>query len=106
MKQIVLILFACVGTQVMTAGNPESDNKSATRLVYGKVVDKQTGEELAGAEIKLNGQTVFADLNGKFTFTTTAEVTEASVSFVSYGEEKIKIDPHSYTELLVELSSR
>jgi len=48
------------------AGNADKD-KSNTRVIAGKVIDA-SGDAIAGAKIivKETGETIFADLDGKF----------------------------------------
>ena len=91
----------------MVAGNG-IDNKDATntKLVSGKVVDKISGEEIAGAEIKIADKIVYTDLNGNFTASINVVKTEVVVSFISYNDTKVNIDPFSYSSLVVELESK
>ena len=82
-----------------------NDNKG-DRLISGKVIDKKSGEEIAGAEIKIRDKVIYSDINGNFSVNIDAEKTEAEVKFVSYNDIKINIDPFSYNSIVVELESK
>ena len=91
----------------MVAGNGiDNKNVTSTKLVSGKVVDKISGEEIAGAEIKIADKIVYTDLNGNFSASINIVKTEAVVSFVSYNDTKVNIEPFSYNTLVVELESK
>ncbi|MBL0330695.1 MAG: carboxypeptidase-like regulatory domain-containing protein [Bacteroidetes bacterium] len=107
MKKGILILVVSLITNLVVAGNG-IDNKNATntKLVSGKVIDKISGEEIAGAEIKIDGTIVYSDLNGNFSVNMNVAKTEVVVSFVSYNDTKLNIEPFSYNTLVVELESK
>ena len=107
MKRSILILVVSLITNLVVAGNG-IDNKDATntKLVSGKVVDKISGEEIAGAEIKIADKIVYTDLNGNFSANINVSKTEVVVSFISYNDTNVNIDPFSYSALVVELESR
>jgi len=107
MKRGILILVVSLITNLVVAGNG-IDNKNATntKLVSGKVIDKISGEEIAGAEIKIDGTVVYSDLNGNFSVNMNVAKTEVVVSFVSYNDTKVNIEPFSYNTLVVELESK
>lgn len=107
MKRSILILVVSLITNLVVAGNG-IDNKDAanTKLVSGKVIDKISGEEIAGAEIKIADKIVYTDLNGNFSANINVVKTEAIVSFVSYNDTKVNIEPFSYNTLVVELESK
>ena len=107
MKKSILILVVSLITNLVVAGNG-IDNKDVTntKLVSGKVIDKISGEEIAGAEIKIADKIVYTDLNGNFSANINVVKTEAVVSFVSYNDTKINIEAFSYNTLVVELESK
>lgn len=107
MKKSILILVVSLITNLVVAGNG-IDNKDATntKLVSGKVIDKISGEEIAGAEIKIADKIIYSDLNGNFSATINVVKTEVLVSFVSYNDTKVNIEPFSYNTLVVELESK
>ena len=107
MKRSILILVVSLITNLVVAGNG-IDNKDATntKLVSGKVIDKVSGEEIAGAEIKIADKIVYTDLNGNFSANINVAKTEVRVSFVSYNDTKVNIEPFSYNTLVVELESK
>ena len=107
MKRRILILVVSLITNLVVAGNG-IDNKDATntKLVSGKVIDKKSGEEIAGAEIKIADRIVYSDLNGNFSANINVAKSEALITFISYNDTKINIDPFSYSTLVVELESK
>jgi hypothetical protein len=107
MKKIIYIGLTMLFSNLAIAGSGDH-NKGAdnVKVVTGKVIDKTSGEEIAGAEIKINDKVLYSDLNGNFSAVITAAQTEASVSSIAYNDKKISIDPFSYTTLVVELESR
>lgn len=107
MKRSILILLVSLITNLVVAGNGiDNKNVTSTKLVSGKVVDKISGEEIAGAEIKIADKIVYTDLNGNFSASINIVKTEAVVSFVSYNDTKVNIEPFSYNTLVVELESK
>ncbi|MCK6648154.1 MAG: carboxypeptidase-like regulatory domain-containing protein [Bacteroidia bacterium] len=106
MKKLILSICLIVLSSLLFAGNGNSDaEKNSTKLISGKVIDKSSGEEIAGAAIKIGDQIFYSDLNGNFSANVTVTKTEAeaAVSFISYQEAKVNINPFSYTPLVIEL---
>jgi hypothetical protein len=65
---------------------------SQTHVISGKVVDRQTGEPLAGASVKhiASGLEAITDFDGIFSITSVEPgITELKVSYVSYQEVKM-----------------
>lgn len=94
------------------AGNTPftSPNRPTTKLISGKVIDKISGEEIAGAEIQIGEKKIYSDLEGNFsaviaTDTITSKI-EAAVNFISYNEACVTIDLFSYTPLVIEIVSK
>jgi hypothetical protein len=107
MKKHIITVLSIFVTFAITAGNGSSTNeKSTTRLVSGKVVDKVSGEEIAGAEIKIADKIIYTDLNGAFLATIPAITTTAVISFVSYSETVVTLSPFSGGEMVVALESK
>jgi hypothetical protein len=103
---LTIALFLCFAVSV-TASNGVADNeKPQTRLVSGKVIDKLSGEEIAGAEIKIADKTIYTDLNGNFLLSIPVVTISATVSSVAYNQASVTIDPYSYGEVLISLESR
>jgi len=107
MKKSFLILFLILSVSLAYGGNiMNGDKTSATKMITGKVVDKKSGEELAGVEIKISDKTIYTDLNGNFSANVNTESAEAIIKFVSYNDTKVNIDPHTYNAIVVELESK
>lgn len=107
MKRSILILVVSLITNLVLAGNGiDNKNVTNTKLVSGKVVDKISGEEIAGAEIKIADNIVYSDLNGNFSANILVVKSEVVVTFISYNDTKVNIDPFSYKSILIELQSK
>lgn len=105
MRALILIFSLLLSTVGVFAGNGTKNNEN-TKLISGKIIDKQTHEEIAGAAITIAGKTIYSDLNGNFLTSIEVVKTEAKVNFVSYNEAHISINPHSFEELIVELEAQ
>jgi ATP-dependent Zn protease len=105
MKKHYLTFAFFIVTLVAFAGNYTDNEKNKTRLISGKVIDKVSGEEIAGAEIKLGDKIIYTDLNGNFSTTINTNKPELIVKFISYNDTKITVDTFSYNSLVIELAS-
>ena len=103
-----LVTFLVIFTSLnVFGGNPSSTSeKKSTALVSGKVIDKVSGEEIAGAEIVINDKIIYTDLDGNFSCTIDVNNTEAVIKYISYIDSKVKINPYSYNTLSIELTSK
>ena len=107
MKRFILIITIIITGNTLIAGNVnKNDGKNDTKIISGKVIDKKSGEEIAGAEVKIGDKIIYTDLNGNFSASISASKTEALVKFISYNDFKINIDPFSYTTIVVELEAK
>ena len=107
MKIYILTLISVLIVSASIAGNGNLPiDKEPTRLVTGKVIDKSSGEELAGAEIKIADKVIYTDLNGNFITTIPVNTEAAIISFVSYNPTTVTFDPHSYGEMLATLEAK
>lgn len=107
MKRSIFILIICLISSFAFAGDINNDKgKESTKLVSGKVVDKISGEEIAGAQVKIADRIIYSDLNGNFSVTISTTKIEVVVTSISYNDSKINIDPFSYEQIVVELESK
>ena len=107
MKTHIITFIAILIASVAIAGNSNNiKEKDNTKLISGKVVDKVSGEEIAGAEIKIDNKVIYTDLNGNFLTSVNSTKTEAFVTFVSYNDAKVNIESLSYTSIIIELESK
>lgn len=112
MKKVLILLVALfIGVNFSYAGNDETkDNPVSTTSMSGKIIDKISGETLAGVMVALDGtdKKVFTDFDGNFSFEeiTPGEYT-ISCSLISYKNNEIKIDLNQECEkqLKVELET-
>ena len=77
--------------------------QQTVRVVSGKILDKNTGEPLPGATVKIKGTTVgtAADIDGKFKLSVTDGTSLLEVSFIGY--KNVEIDVSKRTEMVVML---
>ena len=107
MKKFFIISLFIISGSLAFAGNPTTSNeKTSTKIVSGKVIDKSSGEEIAGAEIRIAGKTIYSDLNGNFSILIPIAKQTAIVKFVSYADTEITIDPVSYAPVVIELAGQ
>ena len=106
----ILIFFIVIKSALLAtenSGNPiKENNKTAAHLVTGKVIDKISGEEIAGAEIKIGEKTILTDLNGNFVTSIPAVKTTLLASFISYSTTEVSVEPYSTAEVLIQLESK
>lgn len=104
-KHILTFLILFVGIVAYAGNNTNDKEKTETQLISGKVIDKVSGEEIAGAEIKLGDKIIYTDLNGNFSTTVQINKTELVVKYISYNDTKITIDSFSYDTIIIEIAS-
>ena len=110
MKKIfILIIALCVGFGISYAENDENThNASTTTSMNGKVIDKVTGETLAGVMVELEGtdKYVFSDFDGNFTFKE-LKPAEYNVTFslISYEKSKVKVDLNKKESVEIKLKT-
>lgn len=102
MKKYFLTFILILGTFALS----NADNSVIKKIVSGKVIDKASGEEIAGAEIKIDGKTFYTDLNGNFSTTIDISKPNAIVKYISYKSTNITLDPLSYNTIVIELAAR
>jgi hypothetical protein len=105
MKKLIFLFIVSLISFASIAGNGDVTKDGDTKLVIGKVIDKKTGEEIVGAEIKINDKVIYTDLNGNFSASVNANTprAEALITFISYNDTKVNIDAFSYNTVVVEL---
>lgn len=112
MKRILSILILSILTVNVIAVNEDVKKESASATpsvavssVKGKVVDKSTGEALAGVLVKVNENTiVYTDFDGNFTFNIAQPKAKICVSLISYATTEVELEKNS-NEIKIELQS-
>ncbi|MBN2213055.1 MAG: carboxypeptidase-like regulatory domain-containing protein [Bacteroidales bacterium] len=114
MKRIVLsviagLLISSVAFSVEKE-NPSAPKSKSTTSVAGMVVDKETGESLAGVTIRFSGisQVVYTDLEGKFEIQDVIPgIYELEAALISYKQSsnKVKLAPGNGNNIEVELEN-
>ncbi|MEA3295889.1 MAG: carboxypeptidase-like regulatory domain-containing protein [Patescibacteria group bacterium] len=60
-------------------------------IISGKILNKNTREELAGVRIISDCDTVYSDFDGDFKIKTVSDTTNLSFSLISYEPENLKV---------------
>jgi hypothetical protein len=103
MKIMPALVFALLISHTAMAGTEPHASK---RIISGKVVDLNSGEEIAGAEIKIGENIIYTDLNGYFSTVTGQPRIEASVNSISYVQKKVELSSVSYETVVIELQQK
>jgi len=99
MKKIALITLCFLSASIILANKTnDGDNKilkekSTSTQIQGKVIDKITGEALAGVKIQLEGEdnVFYTDFNGNFTIENVSDKNvNINVSYISYNQNILK----------------
>lgn len=107
MKKVILTSLVLVFSMIIFAGNSAvNNNKDATVLVSGKVIDKISGEEITGAQITIDNKIIYSDLDGNFSALININNVDAEIKYISYKDTKVKINPFTYNTLTIELASK
>lgn len=100
----VITFLSIALNAVSSNGNKDNESK---RLIAGKVIDKNSGEEIVGAEIKIENTTIYTDLNGNFLTSIPSKTIIAKISSVSYNESVVTVESTYFTgELVIALESK
>jgi len=99
-KAIAIIVF----TFLLVLGLSANNDPGKTRLIAGKVIDKQNGETLAGVKLQVKGSAVYCytDMDGNFSLqVNTANTTEIVVDMVGYEPSILKANQLSLSADIV-----
>mgnify|MGYP001545120098 CR=1 FL=1 len=88
MKRILAILLFSVLFVISLSAN---NDPSTSRMVSGKIVDKQTGETLAGVKVQIKGTNTFcySDMDGAFSLSAPTS-SEVIIDMVGYESTTVK----------------
>ena len=59
--------------------------------ITGKIIDKQTQEELVGVKIISDSDTTYSDMNGNFTINTLTNTSNLTFSYISYQSDTLNV---------------
>jgi len=88
-KLIAILIFTILFVLSLSAGN----TPKGTKLIAGKVVDKQTGETLTGVKIQVKGTDTYCytDMDGNFILSvSTTGKSEVIIDMAGYEQTTIK----------------
>jgi uncharacterized membrane protein len=92
MKKFIVLAIVSVFTLAIYAGDTEEANKNeAKTTVSGVIVDAETGEALVGVAVKMNGETLYTDFDGEFSFSVTPGEYTIETDYVSYNSAKVDV---------------
>lgn len=88
--------------------NANSNAEVATLTIQGQVMDKASGEALAGVSVRVEGTNLVAytDFDGRFSISNVKQgECKLSASFISYEKTTIQLDAHKTSDVKVELKA-
>jgi hypothetical protein len=116
MKKLLWIAVAAVISLNAAAEGKPSANASKTDIIsvqksdadfiQGMVTDKNSKETLAGVAVECDGQKTYTDLEGRFTLRKPVKSSEIVISYISYEEQKVKLNDLTSNRISVELRQR
>lgn len=89
---LIIFGFSGVASEAMERS---SENESALVAVTGQIIDKQSGEALAGVLVQFEGlqNSIYTDLEGKFEIPVMVPGTyNVSTTLISYQKKEMKLD--------------
>ncbi|QKG80316.1 carboxypeptidase-like regulatory domain-containing protein [Tenuifilum thalassicum] len=111
MKKLAVILIATIlAANVVSARNDDkkeaksSNTSSMVKTIKGVVVDKTTGEGLAGASVMVNDKVIYTDFEGNFSVKLSEPKAKIRVGLISYSTTELEINKN-LNELKVELDA-
>ncbi len=92
MKALNLIAAILITSTIMFASN-EKAPVATTTTISGQILDKATGEALAGVKIELEEIVVYSDLDGNFEINNVVPGNhKISTTLISYNNTSIEVD--------------
>ena len=90
MKKLIFLLGLIFS---LTTGLIASNDPNSTKLVSGKILDKQTGETLTGVKVQVKGTDTYcySDMDGNFILSVNApNASEVVIDMVGYEQITLK----------------
>ena len=95
---LAILFFTMLFVMGLTANNDPGNN----RMISGKIVDKQTGETLAGVKIQVKGTNTYCYSNLEGVFILSAPTTaEVIIDMVGYEQTILKTNQLSVSSDIV-----
>lgn len=96
--------YSFVNNHVVIKRNVPLAPQQKQRVISGKVIDKNTGESLPGATVKIKGTSIGSatDIDGKFQLTVASEIPALEVSFIGYKSMEVPVGKRDFIEILLE----
>ncbi|NQU33399.1 MAG: carboxypeptidase-like regulatory domain-containing protein [Bacteroidetes bacterium] len=92
MKALNLIAAILITSTIMFASN-EKAPIAVTTTISGQILDKTTGEALAGVKIEFEETVIYSDLDGNFEINNVVPGThKINTSLISYNNTSIEVD--------------
>ncbi len=105
-KFVAIIAIVFISSSILFAGVDKAPVAKAS--VNGVIVDKATGEALAGVKVSIEeiNKVVYTDLDGNFEFESLSTGTyNIKTDLISYEDNKMKVDVEATTSLKIEVKS-
>ena len=87
------INYSIVNNHVVIRKGEQSAPQQKSRVITGKVLDKNTKEPLPGATVKIKGTTIgtAADIDGSFKLTVLEDNRELEITFIGYASQFVTL---------------
>ena len=87
------INYSIVNNHVVIRKGEQSAPQQKSRVITGKVLDKNTKEPLPGATVKIKGTTIgtAADIDGSFKLTVLEDNKELEITFIGYASQFVTL---------------
>ena len=87
------INYSIVNNHVVIRKGEQSAPQQKSRVITGKVLDKNTKEPLPGATVKIKGTTIGteADIDGSFKLTVLEDNKELEITFIGYASQFVTL---------------
>lgn len=111
-KLILLAMFSLAIINLSAAKDAKAEAKTKANVevaaqdvvVNGLIVDASANETLAGAEITIDGQKIYSDLDGNFIIKNIKPgKVNIKISMISYAEQTLEVDLSSSSKLNVKM---
>lgn len=96
--------YSFVNNHIVIRKSETAAPQQKQRVITGKVIDKNTGEPLPGATIKITGTSIgtAADIDGNFQLNIATEIPALEVSFIGYKVTEVPVGKREHVEVLLE----
>ena len=78
-----------------------SPNSYSQNFIKGKLIDQLFGNKLDSVEITIEGNKIFSDINGKFSYSPEKIPVEVYITDIRYYSKRILIDNNDFSKVCI-----